>query len=171
MLESVVTGEEFETAAVPAASGLFRGAGATTSLNLAGLERIIGLHLGVCHSKLVQRLEPQLKPLDLTAKQVTILWLASANAHLTQADIARFLQIERATIHQFIRSLLKNGLVVVEPNPRDRRATRVCLTEAGRTRLAQAQKVIQEHEEEGTSALSEIERDLLLALLIKLHGT
>ena len=140
-------------------------------LKLAGLDRIIGLHLGICHSKLVQRLDPQLKPLDLTAKQVTILWLANANANLTQADIARFLQIERATIHQFVRSLLKNGLIVIEPNPNDRRATRIGLTEAGRARLAEAQAVIAAHETEATSVLSEIERNLLLALLIKLHGT
>ena len=67
------------------------------------------LHLGIGHSLLVQRLDPKLKALGLTAKQVTIMWLVEANPAITQIEIGRFLAIERSTIHQFTRSLVKNG--------------------------------------------------------------
>ncbi|WP_176399738.1 MarR family winged helix-turn-helix transcriptional regulator [Novosphingobium sp. B 225] len=140
------------------------------ALRLAGLEGIVGLHLGIGHSLLVGKLEPQLKPLGLTAKQVTILWLAEANPDLTQIELSRFLEIERATIHQFTRSLVGNGMIDIVPHPTDRRATTLRPTPLGTAKLAEARAIIARHETEATSALSPIERRLLLELLMKLHG-
>lgn len=140
------------------------------ALKLAGLERIVGLHLGIGHSLLVNKLEPQLKPLGLTAKQVTILWLAEANPDLTQIELSRFLEIERATIHQFTRSLVKNGMIEIVPHPTDRRATTLRPTALGKAKLAEARTIIARHETETVAVLSPIERRLLLELLMKLHG-
>ena len=141
------------------------------ALRLAGLEGIVGLHLGIGHSLLVGKLEPLLKPLGLTAKQVTILWLAEANPDLTQIELSRFLEIERATIHQFTRSLVKNGMIEIIPHHTDRRATTLRPTALGTAKLAEARAIIARHETEATSALSPIERRLLLELLMKLHGS
>ena len=138
-------------------------------LHLAGLEQIVGLHLGIGHSLLVLKLEPRLKPLGLTAKQVTILWLAEANPDITQIEISRFLGIERATIHQFTKSLVKNGMIAIEPSHSDRRATRLQLTDKGRLAVEQARAVIAEHEAEATAMLTPIERRLLVDLLVKLR--
>lgn len=138
-------------------------------LHLAGLDQIVGLHLGIGHSLLVLKLEPRLKPLGLTAKQVTILWLAEANPDITQIEISRFLGIERATIHQFTKSLVKNGMIAIEPSHSDRRATRLQLTDKGRLAVEQARAVIAEHETEATAMLTPIERRLLVDLLIKLR--
>lgn len=140
------------------------------ALHLAGLEGIVGLHMGIGHSLLVNKLEPQLKPLGLTAKQVTILWLAEANPDLTQIELSRFLEIERATIHQFTRSLVKNGMIEIVPHPLDRRATTLRPTALGTAKLAEARAIIARHETEATASLSPIERRLLLELLMKLHG-
>lgn len=139
-------------------------------LKLAGLEGIVGLHLGIGHSLLVNKLEPQLKPLGLTAKQVTILWLAEANPDLTQIELSRFLEIERATIHQFTRSLVRNGMIEIVPHRTDRRATTLRPTELGRRKLAEARAIIARHETEATAVLSPIERRLLVDLLMKLYG-
>lgn len=154
----------------PAAKAEPRTVRGETRLHLAGLEDIVGLHLGIGHSLLVQRLDPKLKALDLTAKQVTILWLAEANPDLTQIEIARFLEIERSTIHQFVRSLVRNALVEVVPSATDGRSTRISLTAKGRERLAQARDVIMRHEAEAATRLTAIERRLLLDLLAKLRG-
>ncbi|MDE2596372.1 MAG: MarR family transcriptional regulator [Sphingomonadales bacterium] len=140
------------------------------SLRLAGLDGIVGLHLGIGHSLLVLKLEPQLKPLGLTAKQVTILWLAEANPEITQIEISRFLGIERATIHQFTKSLVRNGMIAIEPSRSDRRATRIHITDKGLSALDQARAIIARHETEATAMLSPIERRLLLDLLTKIHA-
>lgn len=147
-----------------------RGAQVSLDLKFAGLESIVGLHLGIGHSLLVQRLDPKLKSLDLTAKQVTIMWLAEANPAISQIEIARFLGIERSTIHQFVRSLVRNGMINVMPNESDGRSSRIEITDKGRERLAAARNVIISHEVEGTSRLTPIERRLLLELLHKLAG-
>lgn len=140
------------------------------ALRLAGLDGIVGLHLGIGHSLLVLKLEPQLKPLGLTAKQVTILWLAEANPDITQIEISRFLGIERATIHQFTKSLVKNGMISIEPSRNDRRATRIQITDKGLGALDKARDIIARHETEATAMLSPIERRLLLDLLTKIHA-
>ena len=138
-------------------------------LRLAGLDGIVGLHLGIGHSLLVLKLEPQLKPLGLTAKQVTILWLAQSNPDITQIEISRFLGIERATIHQFTKSLMKNGMIEVVPSRNDKRATRILLTDKGLAALDGARDVIAAHEAEATAMLTPIEKRLLLDLLTKLR--
>lgn len=147
-----------------------RGAPVALDLKFAGLESIVGLHLGIGHSLLVQRLDPKLKALDLTAKQVTIMWLAEANPEISQIEIARFLGIERSTIHQFVRSLVKNGMITVVQNESDGRSSRIELTLKGMERLAEARNVIVAHEVEGTARLTPIERHLLIELLHKLAG-
>lgn len=140
------------------------------NIKLAGLEGIVGLHLGIGHSLLVQRLDPKLKALGLTAKQVTIMWLVEANPDITQIEIGRFLAIERSTIHQFTRSLIKNGMIRVVQSETDGRSSRIELTDKGRDSLARARKVIIAHEAENTAQLTPIERRLLLDLLFKLGG-
>ena len=143
---------------------------ARDGIALAGLEGIVGLHLGIGHTLLVQQLDPKLKALELTAKQVTIMWLAEANPAITQIEIARFLGIERSTIHQFVRSLVKNGMIRVVQSATDGRSSRIELTPKGHDRLEAARDIIIAHETETTSALTPIERRLLLDLLLKLAG-
>lgn len=141
------------------------------AIRLAGLEGIVGLHFGIGHSLLVQRLDPKLKPLNLTAKQVTIMWLAEANPAITQIEIARFLGIERSTIHQFVRSLVRNGMIRVVQSETDGRSSRIELTDSGLAALAKAREVVIAHETESTAHLTPIERRLLLDLLHKLVGS
>lgn len=140
-------------------------------MRMAGLETIVGLHFGIGHSLLVQRLDPKLKELNLTAKQVTIMWLVEANPDITQIEIARFLAIERSTIHQFARSLVRNGMIRVAQSETDGRSSRIELTDLGRIGLAKAREIIIQHETETTAKLTAIERRLLLDLLHKLVGS
>jgi DNA-binding MarR family transcriptional regulator len=140
-------------------------------IKLAGLETIVGLHLGVGHSLVVQRLDPKLKRLNLTAKQVTIMWLVEANPEITQIEIARFLGLERATIYQFVRSLMRHDMIRVEQSATDGRSSRMELTAKGRESLAHAREIIVAHETETIARLTPIERRLLLDLLHKLVGT
>ena len=107
-------------------------------LDLDGIDGVLGLHIGTVNTLFVSRLEKHLDPLRVTPKQVAILWLVNANPGVKQTDLSRFFQIERPTVHQFVRQLIKNSFLVNEPSKLDRRAGGLWLTDEGREVLAKA---------------------------------
>lgn len=142
---------------------------AVPELDLDGLDSVLGLHIGTVNTLFVTRTEKRLDPLNVTPKQVAIMWLVSANPGVKQTDLSKFFQIERPTVHQFVRQLLKNDFIVNEPSKLDRRAGGLWLTDAGRAVLEQARVLIAQHEDELTSVLTTREKSELFRILMKLY--
>lgn len=138
-------------------------------LDLDALDSVLGLHIGTVNTLFVTRLERRLDPMRVTPKQVAILWLVNANPGVKQTDLSKFFQIERPTVHQFVRQLTKNGYLLNEPSKLDRRAGGLWLTDEGRKVLADARLAIAEHEEELTSTLTAREKSELFRILMKLY--
>lgn len=138
-------------------------------LDLDGIDSVLGLHIGTVNTLFVSRLERQLDPIRVTPKQVAILWLVNANPGVKQTDLSRFFQIERPTVHQFVRQLIKNGFLLNEPSKLDRRAGGLWLTDEGREALAEARRRIAEHEDELTGCLTSREKSELFRILMKLY--
>lgn len=138
-------------------------------LDLDGIDSVLGLHIGTVNTLFVSRLERYLDPLSVTPKQVAILWLVNANPGVKQTDLSRFFQIERPTVHQFVRQLIKNGFLLNEPSKLDRRAGGLWLTDEGRATLAKARGSIVAHEDELTACLSDREKSELFRILMKLY--
>lgn len=138
-------------------------------LDLDALDSVLGLHIGTVNTLFVTRLERRLDPMRVTPKQVAILWLVNANPGVKQTDLSKFFQIERPTVHQFVRQLTKNGYLLNEPSKLDRRAGGLWLTDEGRKVLAEARLAIAEHEEELTSTLTAREKSELFRILMKLY--
>lgn len=138
-------------------------------LDLDDLDSVLGLHIGTVNTLFVTRLEKRLDPMSVTPKQVAILWLVNANPGVKQTDLSKFFQIERPTVHQFVRQLIKNNFVVNEPSKLDRRAGGLWLTNEGREVLSRARQAIAEHETELTSALTGKEKSELFRILMKLY--
>lgn len=138
-------------------------------LDLDGIDGVLGLHIGTVNTLFVSRLEKHLDPLRVTPKQVAILWLVNANPGVKQTDLSRFFQIERPTVHQFVRQLIKNSFLVNEPSKLDRRAGGLWLTDDGREVLAKARSAIAAHEDELTSCLTGREKSELFRILMKLY--
>jgi len=141
----------------------------TPELALDGLDTILGMHIGTNFTLFVSRLERKLDALSVTPKQVAILWLVNANPGVKQTDLSRFFQIERPTVHQFVRQLMGNGFLINEPSKLDRRAGGLWITESGATTLAQARRVIVDHEDELTTSLTAREKSELFRILVKLQ--
>ena len=141
----------------------------TPELALDGLDTILGMHIGTNFALFVSRLERKLDALSVTPKQVAILWLVNANPGVKQTDLSRFFQIERPTVHQFVRQLMRNGFLINEPSKLDRRAGGLWITESGATTLAQARRVIVDHENELTTSLTAREKSELFRILVKLQ--
>lgn len=89
---------------------------------------------------MLARVEAVLKPLGLTFARYELLMLLSFSraGSLPMATISSRLQVHPASVTNLVDRLQGASYVVREPHPRDRRATLVRLTDAGRTLAAEA---------------------------------
>lgn len=141
----------------------------TPGLDLDGLDSVLGLHIGTANTLFVTRLEKLLEPMKVTPKQVAILWLVNANPGVKQTELSRFFKIERPTVHQFVRNLMRNGFLINEPSKLDRRAGGLWLTEEGDIVLAAARRMITSDELALTACLTGNEKSELYRLLMKVY--
>ncbi|MFC9552869.1 MarR family winged helix-turn-helix transcriptional regulator [Rhodococcus sp. NPDC056960] len=72
---------------------------------------------------------------SLPMAQVEFLQRLSAESGLRIVELARKHRMATNTVSALIQQMVETGLVVRSPDPRDRRAVRVDVTDAGRTRL------------------------------------
>ena len=80
---------------------------------------------------------------DLSVAQFASLLMLEQSPGLTVADVARKVSTARQSANEMLAGLEQNGLVERRPHPSDRRAQQVFLTDAGRTRLAEALPTVQ----------------------------
>lgn len=83
----------------------------------------------------------------------------------SQLALAEHLGIDRSVMTYLIDDLEAAGLVERRPNPGDRRQRTVVATEAGRRRLAELERRVQEAEDGVLAALAPDERETLRTLL------
>ncbi len=111
--------------------------------------------------------------------------LASAGAHrsqyavlaaldergpLSQTELSASVGLDRSDMVRLLDTLVADDLVVREPDPDDRRRNRIVATDAGRARLRELDDILASAQAEATAALSDAERERLVALLRKLLG-
>lgn len=168
MSDSMMTG--MDVAALFQASGepVARRRSKDAPLALDGLEHVAGLHIGIAYSMLSASLQQALDTIRLTPKWTTILWLAGANPGLSQIVLSRFLKVRRASVNQFVKALVEDGLIELRPDASDGRKLGLHLTAAGRERLSAARAIVTAHEAWLTERLSPGEVGTLLHLLAKL---
>jgi DNA-binding MarR family transcriptional regulator len=107
-------------------------------------------------------------PLGVAPSQARALRMLRHHGSLRLGELSERLQIAPRSATDVVDGLEERGWCVREPDPTDRRATVVVLTEAGRE-IGQAIRKIQvKHAEEYFAALSAAERSELSALLGKL---
>jgi DNA-binding MarR family transcriptional regulator len=86
----------------------------------------------------------------------------------TQLALAQRLGLDRTVMTYLLDDLERAGLVERRPDPADRRARRVVLTDAGTTKLCEVERRLRCAEEQVLSPLEPAERDTLRALLRRL---
>jgi DNA-binding MarR family transcriptional regulator len=87
-------------------------------------------NLGLAHRKVAKAYEDALAPLNLTIAQAHFLSCLYDQDQQLGKDLARALNVDAGTLTPMIDRLERMGLVARCPHPEDRRATRICLTEA-----------------------------------------
>ena len=138
-------------------------------VGLGPLEDILGLNIRLAHGAVQRHFGESFADLALTQKQVSVLWLAGDHPGIAQTDLARALDMDRATTMAIVHALEKRALLERTKGATDARRVALGLTEPGRAILVEARKAIAEHEAWLTARFAPDELKLLLEMLRRIH--
>lgn len=93
--------------------------------------------------------------------------IADSGSRIT--DLALLAQVSKPTVVYLVNDLERLGYVERAPDPGDRRAKLVCLTERGASAQAEARRIVAEIEEDWSRLLGAREFKHLRRLLTSLH--
>ncbi len=100
---------------------------------------------------------------DLTPRQYAVLLTVSLNEGLSQTDLVEQTGIDRSTLADIVRRLLKKGLLQRRRTKEDARAYAVKLTEEGWRVLKAAEPVVKRVDDRILGALPQKQREQLLS--------
>jgi DNA-binding MarR family transcriptional regulator len=134
------------------------------------LDDVVGFHIRLAHGAVYRHFNDTFGGIGLTQKQTSVLWLVGDNPNISQVDIARRLQIDRATMMAITNALAKRGLLERRSSSADRRRQTLHLTPSGAAALATAREAVAAHEAWLRSRFSPDEIVQLVELLARIHG-
>ena len=130
---------------------------------------IVGFHIRLAHGAVYRHFTETFEHLDLTQKQVSVLWLVADHPDISQTDLAKLMRMDRATTMAIVNRLQGRGYLVRGQAKNDKRRQTLNLTDAGYKMLGVAKQAIQDHEKWLKSRFTEGEVDQLIALLARIH--
>jgi DNA-binding MarR family transcriptional regulator len=133
-----------------------------------GLESQIGHLLRRAHQRHTAFFEKGLGDLDLTTTQFAALVKIGDRGEVSQNLLGRLTAMDPATIQGVIQRLMGRGLIERRPDPADKRATLLRLTDDGLALMREAVKRARSVSEATLAPVQGAERETLLALLRKL---
>ncbi|MET8243647.1 MarR family transcriptional regulator [Streptomyces sp. NPDC005202] len=92
-------------------------------------------------------------------------------APVAQADLGRSVGLDPKDLVGVLNDLQSAGLVVREPDPKDRRKNAVSLTDEGGRLLTRCEKAAREANDALLAPLSAAERDQFMGMLTRISGT
>jgi len=101
-------------------------------------DRCLCLRLQRAARAMARRFDDALRPAGLTNGQFSLLMALNRPEPPPPGPVAALLAMDRTTLTAALKPLERQGLVVVERAPDDRRRRRLVLTNEGRARLAAA---------------------------------
>lgn len=137
--------------------------------DIGGIDKIVGFHIRLAHGAVYRHFTETFTDLDLTQKQVSVLWLIDDHPEIAQADIGRRLQMDRATVMAMVNRLQERGFVERNASKVDRRRQTLHLTEAGHAALLAARECILDHEDWLKARFTQAETALLVEFLRRIH--
>jgi DNA-binding MarR family transcriptional regulator len=135
----------------------------------SGLDQNLGFHIRLAHGAVYRHFVETFGYLDMTQKQVAVLWLIDEWPGIGQTDLAKRLQMDRATVMAMVDRLQARGFITREPSKKDRRKQILKLLAEGRTVLKKTRKAVNEHESWLKSRFTEKEVTLLTELLGRIY--
>jgi DNA-binding MarR family transcriptional regulator len=137
--------------------------------DIGEIRNIVGFHIRLAHGAVYRHFTDTFAHLDLTQKQVSVLWLVCDHRDIAQTDLAHRMRMDRATTMAIVNRLQSRGYLVRGKSESDRRKQTLNLTDAGRKALVTAKAAIRQHERWLKSRFSERETAKLIELLTRIH--
>ena len=137
--------------------------------DIGEIRNIVGFHLRLAHGAVYRHFTETFADLELTQKQVSILWLIDDHPDIAQTDLARRMRMDRATTMAIVNRLQDRSLLMRGKSQTDRRKQTLNLTGKGRKMLSGAKKAVRAHENWLKSRFSNAEVSTLIELLTRIH--
>lgn len=137
--------------------------------DIGEIRNIVGFHIRLAHGAVYRHFTETFTDLDLTQKQVSVLWLVDDHPDIAQTDLAHRMRMDRATTMAIINRLEARGLLIRGKSETDGRKQTLNLTDAGQEMLRVAKQAIIEHENWLKSRFTDKEVTKLIELLTRIH--
>ena len=143
--------------------------GHTDEDDVGAINDILGFHIRLAHGACLRHFTETFTDLDLTQKQVSVLWLVDDHPGIAQTDLAQRLRMDRATTMAIINRLQAKHFLRRDRSPKDGRKQALFLEPEGVEILGRAKQAIGEHEAWVKSRFSDKEVRQLIELLSRIH--
>lgn len=137
--------------------------------DIGEIQGIVGFHIRLAHGAVYRHFTETFSHLDLTQKQVSVLWLTDDHPDIAQTDLAHRMRMDRATTMAIVNRLESRGYLVRGKSKSDGRKQTLNLTDAGRGALVTAKSAIRQHEQWLKSRFTERETATLIEFLARIH--
>lgn len=133
------------------------------------LADIVGFHIRLAHVAVYRHFTETFADLDLTQKQVSVLWLVADHPGISQIDLGQRLQMDRATTMTIVNRLQERGYLRRERSTSDARKQALYLTPEGSKALVTAKDCIADHEAWLKGRFTPDEVKKLVEMLARIH--
>jgi len=133
------------------------------------LDTILGFHIRLAHGAVYRHFAETFAALDLTQKQVSVLWLVEEQPGISQVELGQRLRMDRATTMTIVNRLQARFYLRRERSTSDRRKQALFLNETGTRALAEAKRSIAEHESWLKARFTGEEIEKLVEMLARIH--
>lgn len=137
---------------------------------IGALNAVLGFHIRLAHGACHRHFSETFADLDLTQKQVSVLWLIDDHPGIAQTDLAQRLQMDRATTMAIINRLQARDFVRRDRSDIDGRKQALFLEPAGLAMLDRAKAAIGKHDAWVKSRFTDREVQQLIGLLSRIHA-
>lgn len=137
--------------------------------DIGEIRNIVGFHIRLAHGAVYRHFTETFEHIELTQKQVSVLWLIDDHPDIAQTDLAQRMRMDRATTMAIVNRLQARGYLVRGKSPNDGRKQTLNLTGDGREALKQAKTAIQDHESWLKSRFTDKEVGQLIEMLSRIH--
>jgi DNA-binding MarR family transcriptional regulator len=130
----------------------------------------VGFLLHLCQTRLRALVVAAIDGSGLHPGQLAVLGALADRGSMSQRRLGDITRIEKSSIVLFVDALEADGWVRRLPDPEDRRAHRVSLTDEGARKFTALGLQLGEMQEQFLAPLDESERQVLIALLMRLSA-
>lgn len=137
--------------------------------DIGGIADIVGFHIRLAHAAVLRHFTEAFSDLELTQKQVSVLWLVDDHPGISQIEVGRRLRMDRATTMTIVNRLQERDYLRRERSESDGRKQALHLSDEGRGALERAKACIGEHEGWLKARFTPDEVKKLVEMLARIH--